>query len=99
MQPCSAYIALVVFTLLCLQNGFTVFFPSRWSASSFLTAYVRIPIFVVIYLAHWMVFGHDEWVWNPEEVDMQTGLEEVIECEKPLEENLPLSFTFDGKLS
>ena len=30
---------------------------------------------------------------------MQTGLEEVIECEKPLEENLPLSFTFDGKLS
>ena len=28
---------------------------------------------------------HDKWVWDPEEVDMQTGLEEVMECEKPLE--------------
>jgi hypothetical protein len=32
----------------------------------------------------WMVFRHDRWVWHPEEVDMQTGLEEVMECGKPL---------------
>lgn len=48
-------------------------------------AYVGIPTFVGIYLAHRVVFRHDKWVWHPEEVDMQTGLEEVMECEKPLE--------------
>jgi yeast amino acid transporter len=69
--------------LLCLLNGFTVFFPSDWSASSFLTAYVGIPIFVVIYLVHRVVFRHDKWAWDAEEVDMYTGLEEVMDCEKP----------------
>jgi amino acid transporter len=59
--------------------------PTKWFAPSFLTAYAGIPIFVVIYLAHRVVFRHDKRVWDPEEVDMQTGLEEVTECEKPLE--------------
>lgn len=72
-----------MFTLLCLLNGFIVF-PSKWSASSLLTAYVGIPIFVVICLAHRVSFRHNKWVWNPE-VDLQTGLEEVMEREKPLE--------------
>jgi yeast amino acid transporter len=29
VQPCGTYIALVMFTLLCLLNGYTVFFPSK----------------------------------------------------------------------
>ena len=85
VQPYGAYITLVMFTLPCLLNGFIVFFPRKWSASSFLTACVGLPIFVVIYLAHRVVFRHDKWVWDPEEVDMQTGLEEATDCEKPLE--------------
>ena len=60
MQPYGAYVTSVVFTLLCLLNGFTVFFPSKWSASSFLTAYVGIPGFVVIYPAHRVVFRHNK---------------------------------------
>lgn len=72
-----------MFTLLCLLNGFTVFFPSNWSASSFLTAYVGIPMLVVIYLVHRVVFRHNKWAWDAEEADMYTGLEEVMDCEKP----------------
>jgi len=85
VQLYGAYIALVMSTLLCLLNAFIDFFPSKWSASSFLTVYVGIPIFAGIYLAHRVAFRRDKWVWHPEEVDMQTGLEEVMECEKPLE--------------
>lgn len=85
VQPYGAYVALVMFTFLCLINGFTVFFPSKWSASSFLTAYVGIPIFLVIYFVHRIVFRQDKWAWYPEEVDMRTGLEEVMEAEKPQE--------------
>jgi amino acid transporter len=74
-------------TLLCRLNLFTVFSRSKWFASILLTTYVRIPIFAVIYLAHRAVFRYDRWVWGPQEVDMQTRLEEVMECEKPLEKS------------
>ena len=75
---------MVAFTILCLINGFTVFFPSKWSASSFLTAYIGIPIFLVMYLGHKIFFWRDKWAWDPMEVDMQTGLQEVIDAERPL---------------
>ena len=77
IQPYGAYIAMVMFTILCLTNGFTVFFPSKWSASSFLTAYIGIPIFFVMYVVHRVVYWRDKWAWHPEEVDLKTGLEEV----------------------
>ncbi|PMD48210.1 putative proline-specific permease [Hyaloscypha variabilis F] len=46
VQPVGAWIAMVAFTILTLINGFDVFFPGRFTASSFLTAYVGIPIFL-----------------------------------------------------
>lgn len=84
MQPWGAYVALVGFTFLCLINGFNVFFPSKWSVSSFFTAYIGIPIFLVLYFAHRIVFRQDKWAWAPDEVDMKTGLEEVLEAERPV---------------
>lgn len=40
MQPWGSYAAIVAFVFFTLINGFAVFFPQNWSASSFLTAYV-----------------------------------------------------------
>ena len=82
-QPYGSYIAMVAFTLLCLINGFTVFFPGRFSASDFLTAYIGIPIFLGLYFGHRLVFWRDKWAWDPEEVDLQTGLQEIIDAERP----------------
>merc|ERR1711939_880527 len=82
-QPYGAYIAMVMFTLLCLISGFTVFFPSKWSASSFLTAYIGIPIFFLMYFGHRIWFWRDAWAWDPAEIDMKTGLQEVIDAERP----------------
>lgn len=57
IQPYGAYVAMFMFTLLCLINGFTVFFPENWSASSFLTAYIGIPIFFVVSIPSQYVSG------------------------------------------
>lgn len=87
LQPYGAWIALVGFTILVLINGFTVFFPSEWSPSSFLTAYVGIPIFLVLYFAHRIYAWHDPWAIPSADVDMLTGMEEVLEAELPPSES------------
>jgi yeast amino acid transporter len=76
-QPYGAWIALVAFGFFCLINGFTVFIPSRWSAANFLTAYVGIPVFLLMYLGHQYVYRDDGWARRPEHVDLTTGLQEI----------------------
>lgn len=84
IQPYGAYIAMFSFTLLGLTNGFTVFWRQNWSATSFLTAYIGLPIFFAIYLCHRIVFWKEGWALDPHEVDMHTGMEEVMDAERPL---------------
>lgn len=66
-----------------LINGFDVFFASRWGASSFLTAYVGIPIFLFIYFAHRLTHRHESWARDPLEVDLTSGLQEIKDQEEP----------------
>lgn len=88
LQPWGSYISIFMFTLACLTNGFTVFFPYKWSASSFLTDYIGIPIFFVMYFGHRIWFWKDKWAIGAEEVDMTTGLQEVIDAERPMKERV-----------
>ncbi|KAL5358611.1 amino acid permease/ SLC12A domain-containing protein [Aspergillus floccosus] len=83
LQPYGMWIALVGCVFLLLINGFTCFFPSEWSASNFFTAYIGIPAFVVLYVGHRIVFWKDPWAWRSEDVDMHTGLAEIIAAEVP----------------
>ncbi|PLB51662.1 proline permease PrnB [Aspergillus steynii IBT 23096] len=83
MQPYGMYIGLAGALFLALINGFTCFFPSEWSASNFFTAYIGIPAFLVLYLGHKAVFWSDPWAWRPQDVDLQTGLAEIVAAEKP----------------
>ena len=83
MQPWGSWFALVAFSVLILINGFAVFFPQNWSASSFLTAYIGIPIFLIIYGSHRIYSWSDPWAHDPKLVDLVTGLEECIAEEKP----------------
>ncbi|KAI0469854.1 histidine permease [Xylariaceae sp. FL0804] len=82
-QPWGSWLAIVSFTFLCLINGFDVFWPVNWSPSSFLTAYIGIPIFLVIYFGHRIYARADPWAHDPADVDLATGLEEVIATETP----------------
>ncbi|KAI9376429.1 amino acid permease/ SLC12A domain-containing protein [Aspergillus egyptiacus] len=83
MQPWGIYVAFPCAIFLLLINGFTCFFPSNWSASSFFTAYIGIPAFLLLYFGHRIAFWNDPWAWRSEEVDMQTGLDEIIAAEMP----------------
>ncbi|KAJ5557950.1 hypothetical protein N7535_009443 [Penicillium sp. DV-2018c] len=82
LQPYGAYFGMAGATLMMLINGFTVFFPSQWSVSNFFTAYIGIPAFLTLYLGHRVLYWGDRWAWIPEEVDMQTGLAEIVAAER-----------------
>ncbi|KAF1815987.1 AAT family amino acid transporter, variant [Eremomyces bilateralis CBS 781.70] len=84
LQPVGSWIALGSFGFLTLINGFHVFWPQNWSASSFLTAYIGIPIFLAIYFGHRFIWAwNDTWAYNPAETDLTTGMDQVLAEEKP----------------
>ncbi|KAF2740336.1 histidine permease [Polyplosphaeria fusca] len=83
LQPWGSYCAIVGFTFLCLINGFDVFWPQKWNASSFLTAYIGIPMFFVFYVPHRIYTWSDKWAYDPMEVDLSTGMDEVLAEERP----------------
>jgi amino acid transporter len=77
-QPYTSWFILFIITLLTLTNGFYVFAEGRWSVSDFLTAYITIPIFLVLYA------GHKLWHRGPlykkaHEIDVLTGKKEMDE--------------------
>ncbi|KAL2823448.1 amino acid permease/ SLC12A domain-containing protein [Aspergillus cavernicola] len=84
LQPWGMWIALPLAVFLVLINGFTSFFPSNWSASTFFTAYIGVPAFLVLYAGHRIVFWRDPWAWGSGEVDLRTGLEEILAAEGPV---------------
>lgn len=78
IQPHASWICLFSFIFLLLANGFTLFFPGRFTASGFLTAYFGIVVFVFIYLGHRFTCGRNEpWIYDSTEVDLTTGVAEV----------------------
>jgi amino acid transporter len=79
----GAWCVIVGFTFLLLINGFDVFWPANWNVSSFFTAYVGIPMFFVFYGGHRIWAWHDTWLYDPKEVDMHTGMEQVLAEEVP----------------
>ncbi|KAI3393457.1 hypothetical protein diail_4253 [Diaporthe ilicicola] len=81
IQPWASWVCMIVFAILCLLNGFTVFFPGNWSTSGFFSAYIGIPIFLCLWLGHKLTSGKNEpWMYDPHEVDLTTGLS-VVEAE------------------
>ncbi|KAM0426285.1 hypothetical protein ACHAPT_008325 [Fusarium lateritium] len=83
LQPWGIYFGTFGSVILLLINGFTVFFPSEWSLGTFLTAYIGIPAFLLIYFSHRIYYWSDEWVRRPEDIDMTEGLDEVLAAERP----------------
>ena len=84
-QPYTSYFALAFLTILTLTNGFQVFFPGKFSASSFLAAYVTIPVFFVLYFGH-KVWFRTPWCYTVDKIDIFTGKREADLLE---EEDVP----------
>ncbi|KAI4949966.1 hypothetical protein J4E86_007921 [Alternaria arbusti] len=79
----GAWCVIISFTILCLVNGFDVFWPEKWDVSSFFTAYVGIPMFFLFYGGHRIWAWSDSWAYDPAEVDLKTGMDQVLAEEVP----------------
>ncbi|OAA71122.1 proline-specific permease [Akanthomyces lecanii RCEF 1005] len=79
-QPYSTYFTLLVLSLMCITNGFAVFFPGHFDAAKFVTSYASFPIFLILYLGHRFWVGRKRpWITPVTEIDVLSGLEEVEE--------------------
>lgn len=84
LQPWGSYVVIVAFALCMLLNGMEVFFWGGWDTATFLSAYIGIPFFVVIYFGHrWSTGKADKWAIDPMEVDLYTGLDVIEAAETP----------------
>ncbi|KAL8819239.1 MAG: hypothetical protein Q9223_002294 [Gallowayella weberi] len=80
-QPYVTYFALAFLIILTLTNGFQVFFPGKFTASSFLAAYITLPIVLALYLGHKIWFRTPLFV-RAHKIDVYTGREEADRLEE-----------------
>lgn len=82
-QPYASYICIFFFSFLLLCNGFTVFYPGEFKVSSFLTTYLGITIFFVLFLGHKCTIArHEPGFVTMNDMDLTTGLREVEDDER-----------------
>ncbi|KAI1767297.1 amino acid permease/ SLC12A domain-containing protein [Hypoxylon sp. FL1150] len=82
LQPWIAWVSMMAFSLFGLLNGFSVFFPGHFTASGFLTAYIGIPAFLLLYFGHRLFAKDNIWLRAPGSVDLKTGLADVLADEE-----------------
>ncbi|KAF4810672.1 Proline-specific permease [Colletotrichum tropicale] len=83
-QPYSSIVSICGFGLLLVVNGFKVFLDGQWDTSSFLTSYIGVVIFFALYFGHKFTVGRgDAWVRDPMDVDLVSGLDEVMAQKTP----------------
>lgn len=87
LQPYGAWVILVFFLIIIFFNGFAVFFPGHWATYDFITAYIGIPIFVVLYLS-WKIVRRTKWLPAAER-DIYTGKAEIDALDELWEEEKP----------
>jgi len=67
----TAWFCIFFFTVIGLLNGFQVFFPSEWNAADFITAYIGIPLFVLLFFGHKYFRGRSEpWLVPLNQLDL-----------------------------
>ena len=85
-QPYLAWLCLVSLSILMLLAGFQVFLPGHWNTSTFVTTYIGIPIFLLLYFGHrFIIAKKDPWWIAAGRIDIITGLEDLKAAEKPSE--------------
>jgi len=79
LQPYTAYWGLFWNSFFVITNGFSVFFPGQWSATTFVTSYINIPLFFMLYFG-WKIFKKSK-IWKTREMDFWTGIPSIEETE------------------
>ncbi|KAI0034483.1 general amino acid permease 1 [Vararia minispora EC-137] len=81
LQPGLAIYGFFWTSLFILINGYRVFFPSQWNVSTFLTAYINVPIFFALFLGY-KIFYRTKF-WRAHEMDFWRGIPTLEETDVP----------------
>lgn len=86
-QQYMVWWSIFVVTLVIFTNGYQVFIPKFWNVSDFIAAYITLPLFVVLWIGH-KIYTRDlkKWWYPVEEIDVVTGLTEIEERTRILDE-------------
>lgn len=77
-QPYGTYIALFVTCLVILIKNFTVFLGNSFTYKTFITGYIILPFFFIIFIGH-MIYRRTKF-WTALEIDLDT-YRDVIDAE------------------
>ncbi|EGV65165.1 hypothetical protein CANTEDRAFT_113642 [Yamadazyma tenuis ATCC 10573] len=93
-QPYLTWFVIVFVTIVCITNGYAVFFD--FNGSDFVAAYITLPLFFGLYFGHKIymkvVHGYTRWYYPAEEIDLITGLAEVEAEDAAEPERIPKNF-------
>lgn len=84
LQPLPTYWAMFWISVVLVFNGWELFTPGHWSTTSFVVAYISIPVFFAL-VAFAAIWKRSPWK-KPVELDFVTGIpteEELYVEEKP----------------
>lgn len=85
LQPYATYYALLIVSLLAITNGYTVFFPGKFTASDFLVSYIVFAIFLGLYFGH-KIYYKTPWMTRVQDIDVTSGKAEIDRlCESEVE--------------
>ncbi|KAH9839004.1 amino acid permease [Rhodofomes roseus] len=76
LQPFAAWYAAILCFIVCLFSGWSVFLKDNWSTATFVTNYLPMMIFPVLYIIK-RFWSRHHFV-RPEDMDFKTGMDEVL---------------------
>ncbi|KAJ1021441.1 hypothetical protein NDA13_005482 [Ustilago tritici] len=85
LQPFCGYWTVATTFIVMLFSGWSIFLSGNWSTSDFITNYIPIPFFIILYIGNWFYNRGNGAHIPASEVDLTTGLREILEAEVPEE--------------
>ena len=83
LQPYGTYYFIFVITLICITNGYAVFFD--FNGADFVAAYLTLPVFFALYFGHKIWYRNWKWAMPIEEIDVISGLDDAERIEAEFE--------------
>ncbi|GAA6030998.1 hypothetical protein JCM8097_008979 [Rhodosporidiobolus ruineniae] len=80
LQPYLSYFGFFMITIIILFSGYTVFLKGQWNTGTFVTAYIALPVFVLMW-AGWK-WGKDTTFVRLHSLDFETNRREFDEMEE-----------------
>ncbi|KAI9352316.1 amino acid permease [Zopfochytrium polystomum] len=84
LQPYASYYAIVLSILVIIFSNWTVFTTGRWDTASFVTNYLPVPVFLILYFGHKFTVGTK--MVPLEELDYVSDVRDVMDLEEDEEE-------------